>query len=214
VACLHNLANYLMALGQRADAEPILRRVLEAWDGRAGPKHPHVAACLNELAELARRERRFDEAEPLYRRAIAIAEAAYRGDHPHLASYLNNLALTLGAAGQADQAVEAEQLFSRALSIDVDAFGQDHPKVANRLSNLAWLLCRTGRAEKAEPVARRAVEILMTFRAQTARNHTSWESTWNQYVELLVDLGDDKEAIQKRYNAIVQTVNQETLRAD
>ena len=52
----------------------------------------------------------------------------------------------------------------------------------------------------------------MRFRARTGRDHTSWESTWTGYVELLVDLGEDAAAIQQRYNAIVQTVNEETLR--
>jgi Tfp pilus assembly protein PilF len=160
--------------------------------------HPYVATCLNELGELARRDGRFDEAEKLYRRTLQILEEIYEGDHPTVASCMNNLGLTLGAVNQSDQAWE---LFSRAVAMDVRIFGPEDPKVSNRLNNMAWLLRRKGELAEAESFFRRSIEILLKFESRNGRKHTSWDTTFNEYLTLLEEMGETEETMIKRYDA-------------
>jgi tetratricopeptide (TPR) repeat protein len=197
----------LAATARQAEATSLLHRELTILEGHFSPKHPHVAACLNELAELARAAGRFAEAEPLYRRALDILEESYGKEHPHVASCLNNLALTLGAL---NQSVEAQELFARALVTDVQIFGREHPKVSNRLNNLAWLLRRNGQLAEAEPLYRQSLEILLKFESRTGHKHTTWETTFSNYAELLLEeMGETEETVKRRYAAIIQKVNKE-----
>ena len=212
IACVHNLASWLIADHRLQEAEPLLHRVLKGMTKQFGPDHPNVAATLNELGELARMGKRLADAEAYFRGAVTIVEASPLKEGPEMATYLNNLGLTLGAVDQSDRAPEAEALFARSIEIDARVFGPEHPKIANRMSNLAWLLSRTGRLEEAEPLARKAVEILLTFKSRNARDHSSWESTLKQYVSILMERGGDAELVQAAYRDLVKQVNDEHIR--
>ena len=59
----------------------------------------------------------------------------------------------------------------RALEIDERSFGPDHPNVAITLDNLAELLKGTNRLAEAEPLMRRAVQILLRFTRATGHPH-------------------------------------------
>ncbi len=54
--------------------------------------------------------------------------------------------------------------------------GDQHPTVAIRLNNLAILLRDTNRIKEAEPLLRRALKILDSFRAQTGHEHPGYQS--------------------------------------
>jgi len=153
---LNTLGLLLREKARYADAEPLLRRVVEINEKARGGDDPIVATCLNNLAELLRATNRIAEAEPLYRRALAIDGASYGSDHPDVARDLNNLALLLKATNRPG---EAEPLYRRALAIDEASLGPDHPTVAIRLNNLARLLQATNRPVEAEPLYRRALAI-------------------------------------------------------
>jgi hypothetical protein len=55
----------------------------------------------------------------------------------------------------------------RALAIDQRRYGIDHREVASCLNNLARLLEDTNRLAEAEPLSRRAVDILLKFTRRT-----------------------------------------------
>ncbi len=154
--CLSNLASLLMATNRFAEAEPLMRRVVDIMEARLGPNHPHVATALNNLAQLLKATNRFAEAESLMRRSLKIDENSFEPNRPDVARGLNNLAMLLQ---NTNRLVEAEPLMRRAVEIMEASRGSNHPKVAAALSNLAQLLQATNRFAEAEPLMRRALKI-------------------------------------------------------
>ena len=77
----------------------------------------------------------------------------------------------------------------RALEIGKAAFGEQHPTMATRLSNLAMLLKNTNRIEEAEPLMRRSLEILDTFRRQTGHEHPHFQQANENYQALQRAMG-------------------------
>jgi tetratricopeptide (TPR) repeat protein len=138
------------------DAEPLMWRALQIYEGSFRPDHPEVAINLNNLAQLLNRTYRSAEAEPLMRRALQIGEDSFGPHHSNVAIRINNLAQLLQDTNRLE---EAEPLMRRALQIDENSFGPHHPNVARDLNNLAQLLKATNRLEEAEPLMRRALQI-------------------------------------------------------
>lgn len=165
---MRDLAGFLLRNRLFAEAEPWLRRIVEA-EGRpqdaenlgdamsALDRHADAAAAYDQagsassiakLAAMANGE----TALALYRKALALEEKASGVNSTKVAVRLNDLALV----------TREEPLFRRALAIQEKAFGPRHPEVATTLNNLASLLMERGRAQEAEPLARRAYAILET----------------------------------------------------
>jgi CHAT domain-containing protein/tetratricopeptide (TPR) repeat protein len=142
-------------LGRRkyAEAEPLLRKRLEAYERALGAGHPATAQGYNDLAASLDARGRYAEAEALYRRALAAWEKALGPDHPHTAAGYNNLAACLY---HRERYAEAEALFRRALAAREAALGPDHPETARGYNNLAACLRARGRNAEAEALSRRA----------------------------------------------------------
>ncbi|HKI18012.1 MAG TPA: tetratricopeptide repeat protein, partial [Isosphaeraceae bacterium] len=68
-------------------------------------------------------------------------------------------------------------------------YDPDHPDVARDLNNLAELLRATNRLAEAEPLLRRAVEILLKFTHATGHEHPHFEGATNNYTGLLAAMG-------------------------
>jgi len=153
---LNNLAALYKDTNRKAQAEPLMERVVSIFEKTYGEEHPMVATALNNLATLYQDTNRMKEAEPLLKRALAIDEKAFGADHPEIATDLNNLAQLYQATNRMEQ---AEPLMVRALAIDEKAFGADHHKVAIGLNNLAALYQNTNRRTQAEPLMVRALAI-------------------------------------------------------
>ena len=77
----------------------------------------------------------------------------------------------------------------RALSIDEQSWGPQHPNVARDLHNLAGLLKDTNRLAEAEPLLRRALEILLRFTRFKGQPHPQLQGSVNNYVGLLRAMG-------------------------
>jgi tetratricopeptide (TPR) repeat protein len=140
------LAAILDGLGQRQEAEVLLRSALGTLE-RAPAAHLHErAVALNNLAALRYRLGDLDEAEALYRRALAIKRELIGGDAPEIASTLNNLAMVLRKRGATEEALamyaEALRLFRRGLQ-------PTHPSIAKCVRSYARLLRATGREDQA-----------------------------------------------------------------
>ena len=80
----------------------------------------------------------------------------------------------------------------RALEIEMAAFGEQHPNVARALYNLAIMLQATHRIEEAEPLMRRSLEILDTFRRQTGHEHSHFQNANESYQALKRAMGSDE----------------------
>lgn len=153
---MNDYAQLLHDTNRFAEAEPLMRQVLELDEQIFGPDHSEVVVGLNNLATLLQYTNRLTEAEPLMRRALDLAQENFGTDHPNFSICLNNLAQLLH---NTDRFAEAEPLIRRALAIDERSLGPDHPNVARGLNNLALLLQATNRLAEAEPLMRRALEL-------------------------------------------------------
>jgi tetratricopeptide (TPR) repeat protein len=169
----------LYSLGNLAEAEALIRRVVEVDEKRLGENHPDFASAINNLGRLLQYTNRPSEAEPLMRRALAIDEQSFGPHHFNVARDLNNLATLLHATNRLS---EAEPLMRRALAIDEQILGPDHPTLATHLNNLAALLHDTNRLAEAERLMRRVIEILET---SLGANHPDVGKVLNNLAQVL-----------------------------
>lgn len=93
-----------------AEAELVLKRVLEVDEKAFGPKHPNVAFGLNNLASNYRVRGKYEEAEALLKRALNILEESMGPEHALVGNILEHYAHLLHKMGRS---VEAEKLESR-----------------------------------------------------------------------------------------------------
>ncbi|CAN0514541.1 unnamed protein product, partial [Ectocarpus sp. 12 AP-2014] len=56
--------------GKHAEAESVLVRATEIWEGALGPKHPHVALALSNRALMLYDQGKYDQAESLIERSV------------------------------------------------------------------------------------------------------------------------------------------------
>ena len=89
---LHNLALLYKTQGRYVEAEPLIKRALEASERVLGKEHPDTLRSVNNLAVLYRTQGRYAEAEPLSKRALAASERVLGKEHPDTLGSVNNLA--------------------------------------------------------------------------------------------------------------------------
>ena len=92
---LNNLAQLLQATNRLAEAEPLMRRVVDIFENSLGAEHPNVATCVNNLARLLQATNRLAEAEPLMRRALDIFRASLGDEHPNTLGVAKNYEILL-----------------------------------------------------------------------------------------------------------------------
>ena len=97
---------------------------------------------------------------------------------------------------------QAETLYGRALAIDEASYGAEHPRVATQLNNLAQLLQATNRLAEAEPLMRRAVDIILRFFVATGHHYPDEATSITNYRALLGAMNRTPEQIEARLNEI------------
>ena len=103
--------------------------------------------------------------------------------------------------------VEAEPLYRRALSIDEQAYGSDSPAIAPDLNNLAQLLGETGKFNEAEPLMRRALDIVWKFTRDNGYEHPHLRSALDDYAGLLTTMGHSTDQVLAKLQTIVPTAS-------
>jgi hypothetical protein len=78
--------------------------------------------------------------------------------------------------------------------------------VATSLNNLARLLSDTNRKEEAEPLFRRALQILINYRKSTGYSHPKYESCKTSYSDHLKSLDYSPEKIDQTLEEIAAEV--------
>ena len=130
------------------EAEPWLRKALDARRSYYGEESGLVASSMSNLAALLDDKGEYDEAESLYREARALLqERAPRSTQ--LATVTANLAILLDV--WKEEYDEAETLYREALAMHQALFGDDNPDVALDRYLMAGLLCEV-RGEPAQGV--------------------------------------------------------------
>jgi tetratricopeptide (TPR) repeat protein len=153
---LDDLGAVLMASGDMARAEPLMRESLAMRRRLLPPNDPLLAVGLNNLAYLTWRKGSLDEAEAMYREALAIDRQALGNDHPEIATRLINLVVLLGEKGRRDLGAP---LAEEAVAIRRKVQGGRHPAMANALDAYAGVLEDLGRDAEAEAMLRESLDI-------------------------------------------------------
>lgn len=155
----------------------------ENLDKRKLSKSQSLAA----QADLAKTKLNFNKAIKLYKQALDVLPASHQTTQ---AEYLNNLGFLYYTTADYTQ---AEPLYERALQINETSFGKDHPNVARDLNNLAALYKATNRFTEAEPLMKRSLKIVVDFTRQTGHRHPHLIDAANNYIGLLIEMGDSRE---------------------
>jgi tetratricopeptide (TPR) repeat protein len=88
---LNNLSALHYQTGDYEQAEPLLRRALEANERVLGADHPHTLLAVHNLAELRYSTGAHDEAKTLMRRAADGALNALGQQHPYTKQFTKTL---------------------------------------------------------------------------------------------------------------------------
>lgn len=181
------LASVLVTLARSAEAEVLLREILEDTRRIYGGKHPEVGVVLNNLGNaVSDFPGRFDEAERIYRDSIAVFRGNPAAPRKELATSLNNLAALYL---RQERWEEARQASEEAAGIRMQVLGPDHPHTASAQLAQALALNRLGRYREAEALLR---QVLATYDAQLGREH--WQSGNAHLGIVLTNLGRFGEA--------------------
>ena len=155
-----NVALVLQELGRSAEAEAIIRPMLETITRLVGPENARVAQALLNHGESLTDLRRFDEAEAALQRALSIWRS--RRASPLFEGYglmdLGRLKLAAGATR------EARELLERAISILEKRDAELTAEAEFALAQAVW-------ASPGE--RRRAVDLARRARAQLAGKPTT-----------------------------------------
>lgn len=142
-------------LGRAAEAEALIREVLEIRTATLGEDHPSSLTSLNQLADFLFSQGRVDEVEPLDRKTLEIRRRVLGEDHPDTLRSLNGLAATLFGQGRY---AEAAPFFKEGLEIRRRTLGDLHPDTLMLANNLAATYLELGRYEEAERLQRQVVD--------------------------------------------------------
>jgi len=83
-----------------------------------------------------------------------------------------------------------------------DKLGRGSPRVATPLSNMAALLLATNRLGEAEPLMRRALDVLAAFTGSTGHEHPHLCVVIASYAELLEAMGLSREEILEKCRSL------------
>jgi eukaryotic-like serine/threonine-protein kinase len=154
LAAASDLGALYERLGRYAEAETILREVLEVRVATLGEEHPDSLAAMNRLGDLMWSQGRFDELERLDRRTLEIRRRLFGDEHPDTLKSLNGLAATLFTRGHY---TEAAQIFEQSLAVGRRILGEQHPHTLGLANNLAATYLELGRYGEAESLLREVI---------------------------------------------------------
>jgi tetratricopeptide (TPR) repeat protein len=146
---INNLATLLQREGRYAEAEPLYRRALAAFQSSLGKDDPRILDCINNLASLLEQSGRIEEALDTQLDALARRRRPDQSQvDPRLAVDINNLGLAYRKLGQFGK---AESLAREALELD-RRHSPDAPIIPHRLNNLASILLLSGAMQEARGI--------------------------------------------------------------
>ena len=149
-----SLAMNLMRQARFAEAEPLLRQVVDDRVAMLGLQHPQTVAAISELSNALHDLGRLDEAEAGYRQVVAARATGQNvGDY---AVALNNLGSLLEDRGRL---ADALPLFEKSLDLRKSVNGPQHPSVGTALHNLGRLNVSLGNYRKAGVLLDEALAI-------------------------------------------------------
>jgi eukaryotic-like serine/threonine-protein kinase len=156
----------LVTRDRSAQAEPLLREIVEDARRIYGPAHPDVGVALSNLGNaVSDLPARLADAERIYQEAIAVLRRGSGAVEPELATSLNNLcSLYLKMKRWA----EARDNCSEATALRMQALGPDHPETSGSRLGESLALIRLGEFARAEQLLR---GVIASFGSTLGREH-------------------------------------------
>ena len=159
------LAMTLIALGEFAEAEEILRRVLADLDA-AGLKDIVYASASSELGRLMVSTGRRTEPLPLFQQAVEIYKRLEGPNSANVAGLSYNVGVALWYSDQREEAVKT---LSEGLELARQALPADHPTIALCLSGLGAFHLQLGDEALAESMISEAYAL---FKSRHGASHS------------------------------------------
>ena len=140
-----------------AEAEPLLKDVLERYRKRYGDAHSKTLDLTTGLAVTYLEQEKYAQAEALLGPALPVAEKLLGPNHQNTVILVSNLGSSIRQQGRN---AEARPYYERVLATNLKLHGPDHFLSVSAESNLALLLRDAGEGEEAERHARLSVAHL------------------------------------------------------
>lgn len=201
-ALLLQAAQLLCASGEYAEAEPLLRQLVEVDAARGDAASLASSQVWEILAISLRNQGKYGEAEELLRRSLRQVETQLGVHHQRSA-----LAATLLAGVLIDQGKlpEAEELLRRSLAIEERHVGTAHFRYALTLFTLAKVLFGQHKQAEAESLIARCMAII---ERTVGGGHPAYAAMAIQLAEVRLALGrgDEAEELAKQALTITEQV--------
>lgn len=130
---LHAQIMVMYEEGRLAEAEPLIREVLEKVEDIRGSDHPDTANALNNLAVVEKKLGKYREAGEHYQRALTIQEDQLGATHPGTLTTRRNLGLLYEETGRYEQ---AEQIYKDIFETHKNEFGINDTRTIESRNNL------------------------------------------------------------------------------
>jgi len=195
---MNNLATLLSTKGRHAEAERLLRQVLDLRRHALGD-HPSTAESMDALARELGREGRFEDAIALHREGLALWRRLLGPGHAAVAGSMASLAVLYSDAGRQ---AEAEPMLREALAMRARIHGPGHVLIGVLLSDLGLILTRENKLTEAETTLTRAITIL---RAHQRPTHFDVRTAHGRLADVYARLGRPAEAARHRALAAAAT---------
>lgn len=153
---METMGKVYASLGALGEAEPMLRRSLEARRSLPGGAEAEVASSLNSLGQVLALRASFDEAEKAYEEALAIRRTIYPPGHASIAETLTGYAYLKGLRGDF---ATAEAMLEEALQMRRATLGMQHVDVAHTLHELGFNQFDQGNYERAQQLIEEALAM-------------------------------------------------------
>jgi len=152
------LAVAMMHQRQHAEAEGILRRVLDTLTRTRGSEHHETLSVADYLAQCLyfqdRREKKAQAAH-MQRELLRVQARVHGPDHPATLNTLNNLGCSLFELGEWEEAARvAEEAYAKRVRV----LGAEHAHTLSTMTILAPILVEVGQPERAVEVLRACLE--------------------------------------------------------
>ena len=195
LAAESNLATALFDQGKHAEAELMLRMLLEVHMRVLGAEHPNTLNTAGQLAvsvtaKATKRQGNPAEAEAMNREVLGAHKRVLGAEHPATLTSTCNLAMSLTLQGKH---AEAEAMNRELLGVQKRVLGADHPSTLSSAGNLAMSLSRQGKYADAAAIQR---EVLGVKTRVLGANHPSTLTSANNLAGSLFHQGKLSEAEQ------------------
>jgi len=178
----------LIGAGEYAEAEELLRRAVEIFEGAGASRADALPAALNNLARSINSQGESAAAERMYERARDAFAALHGADHPSVAIADNNVATLKHARGEYAGAARS---YRNVIATLGPLMGEDHPTVATVRHNLGFALFDMGDL----PGALRAFEqATAAYTATYGPEHPETLTTREAGADTLLALGENERA--------------------